>query len=105
MLVTAKKGVALMLDGFDGSVTQVFVGEGPTPETAPTQPLSACFSPDDRTVLGGCEDGSISCWDAATARMLCRLEGLHSGRVGCVACNPKYGVVASACSNTALWIW
>jgi len=32
-----------------------------------------------------------------------RLQG-HAGPVRQVLCNPKYEVVASACSNVVLWI-
>lgn len=104
LLVTAKKGVGLLLDGFDGSVSEVFVGEPLSGDVAPTEPLSACFTTDDRTVLGGCEDGTVCCWDANNGRLTHRLEG-HCDRVGAVACNPKLALVASACTNTALWTW
>mmetsp|Transcript_16790 Transcript_16790/g.24409 ORF Transcript_16790/g.24409 Transcript_16790/m.24409 type:complete len:379 (-) Transcript_16790:111-1247(-) len=104
LLVTANKGLALALDGFDGTVNNVFVGEGASPGVPPTQPLAACFTPDDKTVLGGNEDGTISCWNATTGKLLRKLEG-HVGRVGCVAVNPKYAQIASACTNPALWIW
>lgn len=104
LLVTARKGVGLLLDGFDGSVSEVFVGEPLSGDVAPTQPLSACFTTDDRTVLGGCEDGTVCCWDANTGRLTHRLEG-HADRVGAVACNPKLAMVATSCINTALWIW
>lgn len=103
-LVTAKKGVGLLLDGFDGSVTEVFVGESLSGDVAPSAPLAACFTVDDRNILGGCEDGTVCCWDANNGRLLHRLEG-HADRVSAVACNPKLALVASACTNTAMWIW
>lgn len=104
LLVTAKKGVGLLLDGFDGSVSGVFVGEPLRGDVSPTQPLSACFTADDRTVLGGCEDGTVCCWDSNSGRLTHRLEG-HADRVGAIACNPKLALVATSCINTALWIW
>eukprot|EP00559_Dactyliosolen_fragilissimus_P007051 CAMPEP_0184857176 /NCGR_PEP_ID=MMETSP0580-20130426/2341_1 /TAXON_ID=1118495 /ORGANISM="Dactyliosolen fragilissimus" /LENGTH=355 /DNA_ID=CAMNT_0027352625 /DNA_START=51 /DNA_END=1118 /DNA_ORIENTATION=- len=104
LLITAEKGLALMLDGFDGSVSNVFVAEGPNANTSPTLAISACFTPDERAVLGGNEDGTISCWDAKTGVLLRKLDG-HVGPVGCVAANPKFAQIASSCTNTALWLW
>lgn len=103
LLVTAKQGLALSLDGFDGTVSNVFIGEGPS-GALPVEPLAACFTPDDKTVLGGNENGTVSCWDAKTGKLIRKLEG-HVDRVGCVAANPKYAQISSACTNTALWIW
>jgi len=100
LLVTTKKGCALMLDGFNGSVVNAFVGE----EIHYNQPLAACFASDDKTVLGGHPDGTISCWDSSDAELIKKLEG-HVGRVGCIASNPKYAQLASSCTNTALWLW
>jgi len=103
LLVTAAKGLGLMLDGFDGSVTNVFVADG-ADGLAPTEPLAACFTPDEKSVLGGNEDGTINCWDAKSGVLLRKLDG-HVGPVGCVAANPKFAQIASTCTNAALWQW
>jgi len=102
LLVTAKQGLALMLDGFDASLTKMFVAEG-GPGVTPREAPAACFTPDDKTVILGNEDGSISCWNANSGSLERKLEG-HVGRVGCVAANRKYAQLASSCTNTALWI-
>lgn len=95
ILATGKNGLALLLDGFDGSVQQNFSSMGTT---------CACFTPDDKTVLTGNVDGSVGCWNVATGAMLKKMEG-HPSRIGCIASNPKYAMFASCCTNTALWIW
>ncbi len=100
LLVTTKKSSALMLDGYDGSIVNVFVGDGENK----SEPLAACFSSDDSTILGGNPDGTISCWDASNGELIKKLEG-HVGRVGCIASNPKYAQFVSCCTNTALWLW
>jgi COMPASS component SWD2 len=100
ILVTTTKSSALILDGYDASVVNVFVGE----EEHAEQPLAACFSSDDKTILGGHADGTISCWDATNGELIKKLSG-HVGRVGCIASNPKYSQIASSCTNTALWLW
>jgi WD40 repeat protein len=100
LLVTTNKGSALLLDGYDGSIVHVFVGEGDNLK----QPMAACFSSDDKTILAGNSNGTISCWDAESGELIKKLEG-HVGRVGCIASNPKYAQIASSCTNTALWLW
>lgn len=100
LLVTTQKGCALLLDGYDGKIVNVFVGEGENVK----EPMAACFSSDDKTVLGGNADGTISCWDVASGQLIKKLEG-HVGPVSCIASNPKYAQLASSCTNTALWLW
>jgi WD40 repeat protein len=99
LLITADQGLCLLLDGFEGTVQRALVSSKPTSKAA-----VACFTPDDRTVLAGNENGTISCWNAETGGLIKTLEG-HLGPVGCIAANPKYAQLASSCTNTALWIW
>lgn len=65
--------------------------------------LDACFTPNAEYVLSGSEDCGIYAWRAADGKLAKVLKG-HISCVGRVACSPKYEVVASACTNTALWI-
>ena len=95
ILVTGDRGLALLLDGFAGTVQRSISSEGG---------MSACFTPDDKTVLMGNQDGSISCWNVLTGTVVKKLEG-HTGSVGAIAANPKFQMFASCCSNTALWQW
>ena len=69
--------------------------------------IAACFTPDDKTVLvggGHYGNGFINCHDAASGALTAKLEG-HADRVDCIACSPRLAVVATACTNTALWTW
>jgi len=103
ILVTTESGLVIMVDGYDGKVTNVFLSEGANGAPG-TQPAAACFTSDDQTVLCGNEDGTISCWDVATGSLVKKLKG-HVGHVACIASNPKYAQIASSCTNTALWLW
>ena len=104
ILIGADRGLGLIVDGFsDGKVNHVLLAEGAATQ-ADTATFSGCFTPEDRTILNGNHDGTITCWDAKSGMMSCKLEG-HPGRVGCVATNPKFAQIASSCSNTALWTW
>jgi len=117
LLVTTDKGMALVLDGYDGSVTDVLLsdssgndgGNALTMMTkCPSEPMTACFTRDDRTVLCGNGDGTIGCWSldagGGASTLVQTLKG-HVGRVGCMATNPKYAQIATACTNTAVWLW
>lgn len=65
--------------------------------------LDACFTPNAEYVLSGSEDSNIYVWRAEDGKLVKVLKG-HSSSVGRVLCSPKYEVIASACTNTALWI-
>lgn len=98
ILVGADLGMSLVLDGFEGTIQKVFIA----PDAQ--RPAVSCFTPDDKTILMGNDDGSISCYDVASGNQLKRLEG-HAGPINCIVSNPKYTQLASACTQIALWIW
>lgn len=94
----------IIVDGYDGSITNVFFAEGldGTPMSGVT--AGACFTSDGNTVLVGNANGTISCYDAINGTMVKQLKG-HVGAVGCIESNPKYAQIASSCTNTAIWLW
>mmetsp|Transcript_20764 Transcript_20764/g.31950 ORF Transcript_20764/g.31950 Transcript_20764/m.31950 type:complete len:343 (-) Transcript_20764:38-1066(-) len=99
LLVTAEKGLSLLIDGFEGTILNAFCAEG-----NPSHSATACFTPDGETVLTTNEDGTIDCWSAKTGTLVKKLEG-HKDRIGCIKANPKYAQFASSDKDTALWIW
>lgn len=99
LIVGTDKGLCIILDGFEATVQRVFC-----PSRSTDRAAVCCFTPDDKTVLSGNDDGTITCYDVNTGNVVKKLEG-HSGPVGCIASNPKYAQFASACSNVALWTW
>lgn len=102
LLVLADGGVGFVVDGYEGTIDSVLLAKGAGSSSAP--PLGACFTPDGQNVLGGNSDGTVTCWEAKSGKILGTLEG-HTGPVRGVACNPKFAQFASSCSNTALWQW
>lgn len=99
ILIGANKGMSVLLDGFEGAVQRVLMSPKPTERAS-----VSCFTPDDKTVLQGNDDGSIACWNVDTGLVSNTLTG-HPGPVMCVAANPKYTQIASSCSQTAIWLW
>ena len=99
LIVGTEHGMVLVLDGFEAHVQRVF---GPVGKT--DRPAVCCFTPDDKAILAGNGDGSITCYNVETGVTLKTLTG-HTGAVNSIAANPKYAQFASCCSNTALWSW
>ena len=95
MLVTGQNGLVVVLDGYEGTIQRSFSSTGVN---------CACWTPDDKTVLTGNDEGHILCWNVDTGAMIRKLEG-HPGSVSWVGVNAKYNLFASCDANTALWIW
>ena len=100
ILIGAEMGMCVLLDGFEGTVQRVLV----EPAKEIKRAAVCCFTPDDRTVLQGNQDGSISCWNVEAGTVVQTLTG-HAGPINAIAANPKHCQIASACSQTALWSW
>jgi len=49
--------------------------------------------------LTGSTDGKIHCWNTETGAKVVVLNGEHTGPVQSVQFNPKYMMLASACTN------
>lgn len=67
-------------------------------------PLEASFSPDSQFIFAGSTDSRINMWNADTGFKVCALQGDHPGPIQCVQFNPKYMMLASACTNMAFWL-
>ena len=93
-------GMNVLLDGFEGNIQRVIYDSANVGD----RPAVSCFTSDDKSILCGNENGTISCWDCSTGAMIRRLEA-HTGSVNCLAANPKYAQLASACTQTVLWLW
>jgi hypothetical protein len=65
-------------------------------------PPESCFAPDSSSVISTCGSNDLLVWNFA-AGTSSRLSG-HVTAPTCVAANPKYDMMASACSNVLLWI-
>jgi COMPASS component SWD2 len=99
ILVGTAKGMSVILDGFTGAIQRIVAGPNSTERNA-----VSCFTPDDETLLLGNDDGTISCWNIQTGSVTKTLTG-HVGPLSCIAANPKYSQIASACTQTAIWNW
>lgn len=69
-------------------------------------PTEASFSPDSQYILCGTTGGRIQVWNILTGKRVCVLQNIDDleGLVSCVKFNPKYMMVASACTNMVFWV-
>ncbi|NJL29504.1 MAG: NACHT domain-containing protein, partial [Thermoanaerobaculia bacterium] len=65
---------------------------------------TVAWSPDDRLIVSGSNDGSLKLWDAASGALLATFEG-HAGGVTSVAWDPQGQRIASASYDNTVKIW
>lgn len=100
MLITTNGPLIKLINAFDGSHIQTFTDYLNDSRI----PIEASFSPDSQYIFGGSSNGRIHVWNAFTGIKVCILNGGHSGPVYCVKMNPKYMMMATACTNVAFWL-
>jgi COMPASS component SWD2 len=89
-----------LIDSYNGATLQSFTGH----LNSKNLPLEASFSPDSQFVISGSTDGRIHIWNAENGQKVCVLNGDHKSAVQCVLFNPKYMMMASACSSMSFWL-
>lgn len=103
ILIGANGGIALSVDGYEGTILHSFQTEAGPGGASSSLPMAACFTSDDRSVICGNDDGTVSCYQADSGLLARKLRG-HVDRVGAVAVSPTYKQMATACTSTAVWI-
>jgi len=64
----------------------------------------ASYSPDSRYLFSGTNDGSIYVWDTDKGTKVTLLKGDRNSPIRCVQFNPKFMMLASACTKMSFWI-
>ncbi|XP_068720349.1 WD repeat-containing protein 82-like [Montipora capricornis] len=100
ILLATNGGVIHLIDAFQGTQLHAFTGHA----VSRTTPVEVCFSPDAQYVLSGSQDGRVHVWASDSGQKLTVLEGNHPGPIQCIGFNPKYMMLASACTNMAFWL-
>lgn len=88
----------LLMDAFKGDQLAEFVDF-----ESGTVNLEASFTPDEQYLFCGSENGAIHFWNTRERTKVAELQG-HAGPVRCVQFNPFYTMMASGCTNLAMWI-
>ncbi|RWR98988.1 WD repeat-containing protein 82-like protein, partial [Dinothrombium tinctorium] len=100
IMIYTNGNVIHLIDAFQGNPLQTLMGH----TNSKGLPLEASFSPDSQFVFSGSQDGKILVWNAVYGNRVGVLQAEHSGPVQCVQFNPKYMMLASACTTMAFWI-
>ncbi|XP_054709980.1 WD repeat-containing protein 82-like [Uloborus diversus] len=100
ILISTNGQVIRLIDAFHGTPLQVFTGH----INNKGLPLEASFSPDSQFIFSGSTDGRVHVWSAESGNKTAELCCDHTGPVQCVQFNPKYMMLASACTNMAFWL-
>lgn len=98
LLLTTNTNTCFLLDAFDGHLIQKY-----TIKNECQAKIGASFTPDSQYVTIATDNGKINVWPVGKAEMIASYEG-HTSPVSCLQWNPKFQQLASACSNTALWL-
>lgn len=116
ILVSTQSDLLMVIDGFRNDVEPLAIT---TRKNDSQAKLGSCLSPNAKYVVTASEDNEVLMYDYKTEDnvvstavaggskdkvKLCGLFTGHVAPVGCIACNPKYDVMATACVNTVLWI-
>lgn len=100
IVVSTNGQVIRLIDAFQGTPLQTFVGHTNTKGI----PLEVSFSPDSQFVFSGSTDGRVHCWNTESGAKVATMSCDHPGPVQCVGFNPKYMMLATACTNMAFWL-
>jgi len=100
IVISTNGPIIRLIDAFQGTPLQSFTGHLNNKGI----PIEASFSPDSQFVFSGSIDGRIHVWNAETGYKVCVLNADHPGPVQCVQFNPKFMMLASACTNVAFWL-
>ncbi|XP_041350146.1 WD repeat-containing protein 82-like [Gigantopelta aegis] len=100
IVISTNGSVVRLIDAFQGTPLQNFTGF----QNNRGVPLESSFSPDSQFVFGGSTDGKIHCWSTETGSKIAILNGDHPSSIQNVQFNPKFIMLASACTNMAFWL-
>ncbi|CAK1603217.1 unnamed protein product [Parnassius mnemosyne] len=100
MLISTNGSIIRLVDAYHGTPLQTFTGHLNNKGI----PIEASFSPDSQYIFSGSTDGRVHVWNADTGYKVCVLNGDHPAPIQCVQFNPKFMMLASACTNMAFWL-
>lgn len=105
ILITSDMEELFVLDAFSGQPLQKLT-IGPKLSNPIEHPCEAAYSPDSQYIICGSLEGNLNIWSASKGLSVSVLkpERPSPEPVQCVMFNPKYMLIASACSKMSFWI-
>jgi COMPASS component SWD2 len=99
MLISTRQDKIYVVDSMEYKLKHVLSGF----ENKVGMNIEASFSPDGQFIVSGSQDGKIHAWEVESGQKVTEFAG-HPFASACVQFNPRYLMMASACSNLAFWI-
>lgn len=105
ILITSDMEELYILDAFSGQPLQK-LSTGVQVSIPLQHPCEATYTPDSQYILYGSIDGSIHVWSANEGKKVTQLKPtrLNPEPVQCLMYNPKFMLLASACTRMSFWI-
>lgn len=105
ILITTNCEELYVLDAFSGQPLHKLT-IGPKLPSPVDNPCEASYSPDSQYILCGAHDGTLHVWSACKGNkvVVLRPQRTSPEAMQCVKFNPKFMLIASACSRLSLWI-
>lgn len=100
ILITTNGAILTLIDAYKGTVLHKLTGH----ENSKGIELDATFSADAQYVFSGSTDSHIFAWSASTGQKVARLPSGHSPLIQKILFNPRYFMLASACTTLNLWL-
>uniref|UniRef100_F1L851 WD repeat-containing protein 82 n=1 Tax=Ascaris suum TaxID=6253 RepID=F1L851_ASCSU len=101
MIMLTTNGAAItLLDAFKGTMIHILRGH----ENSKGVELDATFSADAQYIFSGSTDSHIVVWSAVTGQKVARLASGHSPLIQKVLFNPRFFMLATACTTLNLWL-
>lgn len=103
--ITTDANTLITLDSFIGTQLNTFsTCSIPGSMTSSQISCEASYSPDSQYLFSGTNEGSIHVWDAEKGTKVTELKSERSNPLQCVQFNPKFMMLASACTRMSFWI-
>ncbi|XP_064605009.1 WD repeat-containing protein 82-like [Liolophura sinensis] len=100
IVISTNGQIIRLIDAFHGTPVHSFTGFTNSRQI----PLEASFTPDSQFVISGSSDGKMHCWSTISGSKIAMLGCDHPGPVQCVQFNPRFMMLATACTNMAFWL-
>lgn len=100
ILITTNGTAMTLIDAYKGTVLHTLTGH----ENNKGIELDATFCADAQYVFSGSTDTNIMAWSVNTGQVVARLPSSHSPLIQKILFNPRFFMLATACTTLNFWI-
>ncbi|MCP9258040.1 WD repeat-containing protein 82 [Dirofilaria immitis] len=100
IMITTNGSSVTLIDSFKGTLVHVLRGH----ENSKGIELDATFCADAQYVFSGSTDSSIVAWSVTSGQRISKLASGHSPLIHKILFNPRFFMLATACTTLNLWL-